>query len=92
MFKFDKIIYNIMRDNRLGSYLFTALAFAGALIYIHGLQIQNQVDQAKVLTETTKAMNEAIKSTTICEDELRELRKDFKSLEVDIAILKEKGR
>ena len=85
MFEFNKIIYKIMKDNKLGSYLFTALAFAAALIYIHGIQLNHTVS-------STDALNKAIKATSVCQDDLRALRDDIKELEVEIAVLKEKRR
>ena len=85
MFTFDKLIYRFMKDNKLGSYLFTALAFAAALIYIHGIQMNHTVS-------STDALNKAIKATSIGQDDLRALRDDMKELEVEIAVLKEKGR
>ena len=92
MFKFDKIIYKIMKDNKLGSYLFTVLAFASALLYIHGQQIKHQVGQAEVLKETTEAMHKAIEATGICQDDLARMRERLSSVEVELAVMKEKGR
>ena len=78
-----KVIISIMKDNKYLQVLFIAACFAVGLVYIQHLTIDSQ----KKLSE---GLEKAVNAQVICQDELRELRKDLKDLEIELVKLKEK--